>query len=454
MPPAAHIGMVSLCMQNIELLIKSKWIIPVTETDRVLEQHAIAVDSGRILEVLPMDKAHDRYTAKREIALSEQHAVIPGLINPHTHAAMSLFRGMADDMSLHDWLQNKIWPAEARWVNEQFVQDGTALAIAEMLRSGTTCFADMYFYPNLVAKTAKQAGIRACVGLIVVDFPTTWASDASEYLSKGLALHDELAHETLISTIFAPHAPYSVSDEPLEKIRIYADELDLQIMCHVHETAQEVEEAVKATGKRPLQRLHELGLVSPALNAVHLTQVNSEEIQLIAESGAHVIHCPESNMKLANGYCPVHSLMQAGTNVALGTDGAASNNDLDLIGEMRSAALQAKNVVASASALPAYDVLKMATINAAKALGLSDELGSLEAGKAADMVAIDLSAYKTQPVYDPVSQIVYAADSMQVSDVWVAGKRLLQSGKLTTLDGDELIQRAQRWRDKILNADS
>jgi 5-methylthioadenosine/S-adenosylhomocysteine deaminase len=363
---------------------------------------------------------------------------------------MSLFRGMADDMPLNDWLQNKVWPAEARWVNEQFVFDGTLLAAAEMLRSGTTCFADMYYYPDIAAKAAKQAGIRACIGLIVLDFPTVWAADADEYLRKGLALRDELAHETLISTIFAPHAPYTVSDEPLEKIRMFADELDLQIMCHVHETAQEVEAAVQNTGKRPLQRLNELGLVSPALNAVHMTQLTEEEIQLVADTGAHVIHCPESNLKLVSGYCPVHALLQAGVNVALGTDGAASNNDLDLIGEMRSAALLAKSVAADASAVPAYEVLKMATINAARALGLAENLGSLEAGKAADLVAIDLNALKTQPVYDPVSQIVYAADSTQVSDVWVAGKHVLHNGELTTLDTADLIQRAQQWRDKII----
>ncbi len=441
-------------MQKIDLLIKSRWIVPVADGDHTLEHQAIAVKDGRIVEILPIENAGDHYQPNQTVDLSEQHVVIPGLINPHTHAAMTLFRGMADDMSLHDWLQNKIWPAEARWVNEQFVQEGTALAVAEMLRSGTTCFADMYFYPNLVAKTAKEAGIRACVGLIVVDFPTSWASDSREYLSKGLALHDELAHETLISTIFAPHAPYSVSDEPLQKIRVYADELDLQIMCHVHETAQEIEEAIKVSGMRPLQRLHKLGLVSPALNAVHMAQLDSEEIQLVAESGAHVIHCPESNLKFANGHCPVHELMQAGINVALGTDGAASNNDLDLIGEMRSAALLAKSIADNASALPAYEVLKMATINAAKALGLSDELGSLESGKAADIVAIDLNALKTQPVYDPVSQIVYSADSSQVSDVWVAGKRLLHSGELTTLDRQDLIQRAQKWRDKIIQAEA
>lgn len=439
-------------MQNIDTLIKARWIIPVTGEAHWLEAHVVAVHNGRILDVLPEGESNDRYRAENNVDLPD-HALIPGLINTHTHAAMSLFRGMADDMPLNDWLQNKVWPAEARWVNEQFVQDGTLLAAAEMLRGGTTCFADMYYYPEVAARAAKQAGIRACVGLIVLDFATAWAGDASEYLRKGLALRDELAHEPLISTLFAPHAPYTVSDEPLKKIRMYADELDLQIMCHVHETAHEVETAVEQTGKRPLQRLHELGLVSPALNAVHMTQLNDEDIRLLVDTGAHVIHCPESNLKLASGSCPVQALLSAGVNVALGTDGAASNNDLDLIGEMRSAALLAKNVAGDASALPAYETLKMATINGARALGLADHLGTLEAGKAADIVAINLGALKTQPVYDPVSQIVYSADSSQVSDVWVAGKRVVHEGELTTVDSATLLQRAGEWRDKIMQAD-
>lgn len=437
-------------MQIVDLIIKPRWLIPVDGPEQYLDAYVVVVHNGRILDILPAVDAGKYYQAEETVDLSRYHALIPGMINTHTHAAMSLFRGMADDMPLDAWLQQRIWPAETRWVNEQFVRDGTALAVAEMLRGGTTCFADMYYYPNIVAKTARDAGIRACVGLIVLDFPTAWAGDADEYLSKGLALQDELAHEPLNTTIFAPHAPYTVSDEPLRKIRMYADELELQIMCHVHETAQEIDEAVGHTGLRPLQRLNQLGLVSPSLNAVHMTQLNAEEISLLAANGAHVIHCPESNLKLASGYCPVHELLQAGINVALGTDGAASNNDLDMIGEMRSAALLAKSVATDASALPAYEALKMATINAAEALAMSDQIGSLQAGKAADMVAIDLGTLKTQPVYNPVSQIVYSADSSQISDVWVLGKRVLHSGELTTLDSAQLLETAQQWHDRII----
>lgn len=436
-------------MQTIDTLIKGRWVIPIMPENTVLDDHAVAVHAGRIIDVLPNSEAETRYRATNTVVL-DQHALLPGFVNAHTHSPMSLFRGMADDMPLMDWLQKRIWPAEGRWVDEDFIEDGVNLAIGEMLRGGTTCFADMYFFPDQIAKAAQQAGIRACVGLIVLDFPSVWAADAAEYISKGLELHDQLLNDPLVTTMFAPHAPYTVSDEPLSRIRVLADELDIPIMCHVHETAFEVAQAEQNDGRRPLQRLEALGLVSPSLMAVHMTQLNQAEIQLIAENGAHIVHCPESNMKLASGFCPVQALLDAGANVALGTDGAASNNDLDMIGEMRSAALLAKNVANDASALPAFKALKMATLNGAIALGISDRIGSLETGKAADIVAINLGALKTQPVYDPVSQIVYSADSSQVSDVWVAGKQLLKEGELTGLDTEQLIATAQYWRNKII----
>jgi 5-methylthioadenosine/S-adenosylhomocysteine deaminase len=436
-------------MQTIDTLIKSRWLIPVIPENTVLDDHAVAVHAGRIIDILPSDEAQTRYRATRTVDL-DRHALLPGFVNAHTHSPMSLFRGMADDMPLMDWLQKRIWPAEGRWVDESFVEDGASLAIAEMLRGGTTCFADMYFFPDQVAKAAQRAGIRACVGLIVLDFPTVWAADADEYISKGLELHDRLLNDPLVTTLFAPHAPYTVSDGPLSRIRVLADELDIPIMCHVHETAFEVAEAERNDGRRPLKRLESLGLVSPSLMAVHMTQLNDEEIQRVAENGAHVIHCPESNMKLASGFCPVQALLDAGVNVALGTDGAASNNDLDMIGEMRSAALLAKNAARDASALPAFKALKMATLNGAIALGLADRIGSLETGKAADIVAVDLGALKTQPVYDPVSQIVYSADSSQVSDVWIAGRQLLNQGELTGMDTERLIETAGQWRDRII----
>jgi 5-methylthioadenosine/S-adenosylhomocysteine deaminase len=421
----------------VDTLIHARWIIPVEPESVTYEHHTLVIDSGKIIDLLPTDLAKQKYQGTTTENL-ENHALLPGLINCHTHAAMTLMRGIADDVPLMNWLQNHIWPLEQKWMSEAFVKDGTDLAIAEMILGGTTCFNDMYFFPEITAGQAIHHGIRTKVGLIVIDFPSVWAQNSEEYIEKGLALHEQLRLSDLCSTAFAPHAPYSVSDEPLQKIRTLADELELPIHIHVHETHHEVEQAQAQTGQRPLQRLQELGLVNPSLIAVHMTQLTDEEISMFAESGAHLVHCPESNLKLASGFCPIARCLAAGINVALGTDGAASNNDLDMLGEMRTAALLGKAVAGDASAIPAMTAIRMATINGAKALGLDTVCGSLSLGKAADVIAIDLTYLETQPLYCPVSQIVYAASRQQVTDVWVAGKRLLKQRQLTTINIDDL----------------
>ena len=435
-------------MKTIDSLLHARWVIPVNPLGTVLENHTIAVHQGKILDILPTESAKNTYTSEQTHTLDE-HALIPGLINTHMHAAMNLLKGYADDLALMDWLQNHIWPAEANWVSPEFVYQGTQLAIAESLRSGVTTLNDMYFFPDEAAKACDEAGIRATIGLIVIDFPTVWAANADEYLEKALALHDQLKSNARINTAFAPHAPYTVSDEPLKKIVLYAEELDIPIHMHVHETAFEVQQAVENNKMRPLQRLSQLGVLSPRLLAVHMTQLNDEEIQLCAEHGVHVLHCPESNMKLASGFCPVDKLEKAGINITLGTDGAASNNDLDMLGEMKTAALLAKVVAGDATALSAEKALAMATINGAKALGIDHLTGSLEKGKAADITAINLMALETQPLYHPVSQMVYAASRSQVSDVWVDGKQLLNNKKLTTLDEAHLHYIADSWYEKL-----
>jgi len=394
-----------LMTQNIDTLIHARWIEP---HDMVYHHYAIAVHDGRILELLPSSDADSKYRADSTQRLDD-HALIPGLINAHTHASMSLFRGLADDLPLMEWLNDHIWPAESAWVNRDFVRDGTRLAIAEMLRGGTTCFSDMYFYPDEAARTASQCGMRMIAGLIVIDFPTAWASNAEEYLSKGLAVHDDFRHDPLIHTAFAPHAPYTVSDEPWRKLCTLAEELDIPIHTHAHETADEIGQSHEHHGERPLQRLHKLGVVSPRLAAAHMVHLDDDEISAFVAAGASVLHCPESNLKLASGFCPVQKIIAAGGNVALGTDGAASNNDLDMFGEMRSAALLAKAVASDASALPAATALQMATLNGARAYGLENETGSLVAGKAADIVAVNLGALESQPLYHPISQLVYAS---------------------------------------------
>ena len=435
-------------MENIETLINARWIAPVEPGDTVLEDYTVAIEKGRILEILPQEEAAARYRAANRADLND-HVVIPGLINAHTHAAMSLMRGLADDLPLMSWLNDHIWPAEGKWVSPEFVHDGVQLAVAEMIRGGTTCFNDMYFFPDTAARVAQHAGIRACMGLILIDFPTAWAAGPDEYFEKGIALHDEYHNEPLIHTAFAPHAPYTVSDGPLERVRTYADELEIPVHMHVHETAHEVAEATEKQGCRPLERLDRMGLLSPSLMAVHMTQLSDEEIARVSEAGAHVVHCPESNMKLASGFTPLAKLLAAGVNVALGTDGAASNNDLDMFGEMRSAALIAKAVANDASAVPAMEALRMATINGAKALGIDDVTGSLTPGKSADITAVRLDRLETQPVYDPVSHLVYSASRHQVTDVWVAGRQLLHDRRLTTLDEVELMKRARSWGEKI-----
>jgi 5-methylthioadenosine/S-adenosylhomocysteine deaminase len=438
-------------MKNIDTLIHASWVVPVEPRGVVLADHAIAIADGQIIDILPSHEATARYQAEHLLE-RPGHLLIPGLINAHTHAAMSLMRGLADDLPLMSWLNDHIWPAEARWVGPDFVRDGTRLAMAEMLRGGTTCFSDMYFYPDEVARQAEHAGMRAVVGLIVIDFPTAWAEDANEYINKGITLNDELKHSPLVRTAFAPHGPYTVSDGPLEKVVMYSEELDIPIHMHIHETAQEVSGSLQQHGKRPLARLDALGLLGPRLLAVHMTQLDEGEIARLAETNSNVVHCPESNLKLASGFCPVQRLIDAGVNIALGTDGAASNNDLDMFGEMRTAALLAKGVAGSASALPAADALAMATINGARALGIDHICGSLRIGKAADIVAVKMDDPETQPLYHAISQLVYATGRDKVSDVWVAGRHLLKERRLTTLDEAAILLSARQWREKIAEA--
>ena len=417
---------------------------------RALTDFSLAIQDGRILDVLPTADAINTYSCDANNTYAH-HIIIPGLINTHTHAAMSLFRGLANDLHLMAWLQNHIWPAEQKWVNDGFVKIGTQLAIAEMIRSGVTCFNDMYFFAETTAKVAADAGIRAHIGMILLDFPTQYANDADEYFAKGLAIHDQYKSHPLVKCTFAPHAPYTVSDAPLEHVAMLANELELPVHIHLHETEDEINKSLEQYQMRPLQRLHKLGLVNSGLIAVHMTQLQNDEIDLLAETKANVVHCPESNLKLASGFCPLQQLGEKQINVALGTDSCASNDDLDVLGEMKTAALLAKGVAQDAAAFPAYEALKSATINAAKALGIDKETGSLETGKSADMAIIDIDSIEAQPLYDPIGHLVYATQRNQVSDVWVAGKQLLHNRQLKTLDQEEILIKTREWNHKILN---
>ncbi len=436
-------------MQHCDTLIVPRWCIPVEPAATILSGHAVVVVDGRIVDIMPDADARKSYQASVVID-RPHHALIPGLINAHTHAAMTLFRGLADDLPLEAWLQDSIWPAEKRWVSAEMVRDGTELAIAEMLSAGITCFSDQYFFPEIVAKTAVDLHMRAVVGTPVVDFSTAWAESAGECLSKGADLvHDPFADHPLISTCFAPHSTSVLSDEAFVELRVLADQLDVPVQIHLHETTAELAESLRVTGKRPLQRLADLGLVNSSLLAIHAVHMTDAEVQQIADAGVAVAHCPTSNLKLASGFARVTDYQAAGVKVAIGTDGAASNNTLDILSELRTAALVAKAVAADASAVSADCALRMATIDAAHVLGLETETGSIEAGKWADLCCIDLRRCNSQPLYDPVSQLVYTARADQVSDVWVAGRHQLDAGQLMDIDTDSLFERCEEWQQRI-----
>ncbi|MCX7627020.1 MAG: TRZ/ATZ family hydrolase [Methylophilaceae bacterium] len=435
-------------MTDVDLLIAPRWIVPVVPRSVVLEAYAVAVLDGRIVAVLPLEEAQVRFVPRQRIVLAE-HVLIPGLINLHTHAAMALMRGVADDLPLMRWLNERIWPAETASMSESFVHEGTLLACAEMIAGGTTCFSDMYFFPKAAATAVEQSGIRACLGLTILDFPTPYASDADDYLTKGLAARDALREVQRITTCLAPHAPYTISDRTFEKVILYADQLSLNVHIHLHETQEEIAQSEAQHGVRPMQRMLRLGLLGPNTIAAHGVHLTRHEIELLAERGCHIAHCPSSNLKLGSGIAPVAELLARGVSVGLGTDGAASNNRLDMFGEMRLAALLAKGASGNAEVMPAWQALECATVNAARALGLDDQIGSIEAGKCADLVAVDLSALETQPCYDVVSHLVYAAGRDQVTHVWVEGEALLSARQLTMLDRTELLERTRTWQKRL-----
>jgi 5-methylthioadenosine/S-adenosylhomocysteine deaminase len=414
----------------------------------VYEDHCVAIAGDEILGICPLAEARARWPDAEMIELPD-HVLIPGSVNAHTHSPMTLLRGYADDMELHDWLKEHIWPAEQKFVGAEFVADGTRLAIAEMLRAGTTCFNDMYFFPDSTIETCLETGMRSSIGITIIEMESAWATDVDSYVRKGLRLLDRWKSQPLVSFTLSPHAPYTVSDETLDRISTLSAEWELPVHMHLLETEWEIKQSLQQHDLHPLSRLDRHGLLNSNLQAVHMAQLSAEDIERLAGVGAHVVHCPQSNLKLASGICPLVPLMKAGVNVALGTDGAASNNDLDLLAEAQTAALLAKGVSGDAQAVDAFQVLEMMTINGARALGLEDSVGSIEPGKKADLCALDLSAPETQPLYHVVSQIVYAASRRQVSDVWVAGKRLLESGQLTTIDLDAVIRSARKWQARL-----
>ena len=437
---------------SVDLIIEARWIIPVEPANVVLENHAVVINKGRIVAILQQDEASTLFYATQTQKLAN-HILIPGLVNLHTHAAMTLLRGLADDLPLMEWLEKHIWPAEAKHVSAQFVHDGTRLACAEMLRGGTTCFNDMYFFPKAVAEAAISSGIRAAIGLITVDFPTSYASDADDYLAKGLSVRDELINEPLLSFCLAPHAPYTVNDRNFTKALTLAEQCEIPIHLHLHETKQEIEDSQLSYGIRPIERLHRLGLLSPGLIGAHGIHLSNEEISLLAQHGCSIAHCPSSNLKLASGMAPIAELIERGVNVGIGTDGAASNNRLDMFQEMRLAALLAKAVSGQAQAINAHQALRMATLGGAQALGLENTVGSIAKGKAADLCAIRIDDISLAPCYDAASLLVYSAGREHVTDVWVNGTMRVADGELLQANEIELIKLAALWQNQICPRD-
>ena len=426
------------------------WIIPVRPKGQILEKHTLVIEDQKIKSILPTEdwKRRKKSRNMEELDLNSC-ALIPGFVNTHTHSPMSLLRGVAEDLPFDEWLKNHIWPLEDAFVNKEFVRDGTELSIAEMLLSGTTCFNDMYFFGDETARISIETGIRACIGMIVIKFPSKWASSVDEYFQKGQKIHDDFRNHPLISCAFAPHAPYSIDDQSLARISTLAEELDVQIHMHIQETKEEILQSLEEFGCSPIRRLEKLGLLSSRLTGVHLTEVSEEEINLIAQSGINVAHCPKSNLKLGCGIAPILAMEQKGLNIALGTDGAASNNELDMLGEAKMASLLAKGSNRSATVLPAETCLEMATLNGARALGLEDEIGSLEVGKTADIVAIEMGRIDNLPVYNPLVQILYSGNKTQIANVWVSGRQLVKNRRLLTIDEDRLVEKSEKWKKRI-----
>ena len=429
-------------------LIHPRYLVAVRPQGIVLENHSIAIGQGTIVSIMPRTEIEQAFPAAESVELPD-HVLLPGFINMHSHSPMTLLRGYADDMDLDVWLREHIWPVEQEFVGPSFVADGARLAIAEMFRGGTTCFNDMYFFPDVLGEICLDTGIRASIGVPLIETQAAWASDIESCFEQGLRLHDDWQSESLLNITFSPHAPYSISDETLRRVAIHSRELNVPVHLHLLETKWDIEHSLQHHGVHPLDRLKNLDLLNSRLLAVHVTQLTSEDIDQLAQSGVHVVHCPQSNLKLASGICPLASLLEAGVNVSLGTDGAASNNDLDLLSEAQTAALLAKGISGNAQAVDAFQALEMMTINGAKALGIHKLTGSIEVGKAADLCAIDLSCPETQPLYHVVSQVIYAASSRQVSDVWVAGRRVLDCGQLTTIDLEEVTRKARQWQSRL-----
>ena len=434
--------------KNASIIISASWIFTSNSEGQLLSDYSIVIENDKIIDLVPQDKVFDEYEANDTYQLTD-HILIPGLINTHTHAAMSLFKGFADDLPLQDWLNDYIWPAEKEFINSSFVKDGSILALSEMIKSGVTTFNDMYFFPDATAEAVKELGVRSNIGLVVLDFPTNYATDPEDYLLKGFEFRDKWRNEELITTSIAPHAPYSVSDEAFTLINTYSEELSINIHIHLHETQWEIEDSIEKYGITPVQRLNNLGIIGPSLMAVHCVHLNDQDMATLAKNKVSIVHNPSSNMKLGSGIADIAKMLKQNLNISLGTDSSASNNRLDIMEEMRLAALLIKGSTKSPESFSANEAIKMATINGAKALGLESIIGSIEKNKKADLVAIDLNSIENQPIYNPLTTFVYSSSRSDVSYVWIDGEIKLKDKKLVKIDEERIIQLAKKWQRKL-----
>lgn len=434
--------------KNASIIISASWIFTSNSEGQLLSDYSIVIENDKIIDLVPQDKVFDEYEANDTYQLTN-HILIPGLINTHTHAAMSLFKGFADDLPLQDWLNDYIWPAEKEFINSSFVKDGSILALSEMIKSGVTTFNDMYFFPDATAEAVKELGVRSNIGLVVLDFPTNYATDPEDYLLKGFEFRDKWRNEELITTSIAPHAPYSVSDEAFTLINTYSEELSINIHTHLHETQWEIEDSIEKYGITPVQRLNNLGIIGPSLMAVHCVHLNDQDMATLAKNKVSIVHNPSSNMKLGSGIADIAKMLKQNLNISLGTDSSASNNRLDIMEEMRLAALLIKGSTKSPESFSANEAIKMATINGAKALGLESIIGSIEKNKKADLVAIDLNSIENQPIYNPLTTLVYSSSRSDVSYVWIDGEIKFKDKKLVKIDEERIIQLAKKWQRKL-----
>lgn len=434
--------------KNVSTIISASWIFTSNSKNELLSDYSIVIKNDKIIDLISQDEVFEKYEANEVYQLTD-HIITPGLINTHSHVAMSLFKGFADDLPLHDWLNNYIWPAEKKFVNSQFVKEGSILAITEMIKSGITTFNDMYFFPNATAEASKELGVRSNIGLVVLDFPTNYASDPEDYLVKGFDFRDKWRNEDLISTSIAPHAPYSVSDKAFNLINTYSEELDLNVHVHLHETLWEIEDSIEKYGITPIQRLNNLGIIGPSLIAAHCVHLNEQDLSILSSNKVNIVHNPSSNLKLGSGIADVAKMIEQSLNISLGTDSSASNNRLDIMEEMRLAALLIKGKTKTPELLSAFQAINMATINGAKALGLDSLIGSIEKNKKADLIAIDLNSTLAQPSYNPLSTLVYSSSRSDINYVWINGNIKLKAKELVDLDEEKITQIAKSWQKKI-----